>query len=201
MKFLFIIFVSVYSLFGCGYSISDFYIEPKSSNIQMLLEKEAIILKQTTYNNQDYTHYDFQEFYLKYGEPLKEAKYNTSFFAIIDKDIYCYDIEDSSISLQIKKQGDGVFEPTNNMINNHSYCFLNKEEIEPFILKNKIEIEKQKEELNSFKAFDPIISFILVFLISILLSFFILKILIYLIFKIFSKLKELFFFLWKKFNN
>lgn len=143
MKLLIVIFSSICSLLACGYSLWTFSIDPKNSNIQMLLEKELIHIEQLiTKPNYVYERYNF-----KFGEKFKETEFPSSFYAIIDKDIYCYDLKHLTIGLEIKKSGNGIFEPRENMININSYCFPNKEELNSYIEQNKEEINKQKNKL------------------------------------------------------
>ena len=143
MKLIIVIFSSICSLLACGYSIGTFSIDPKKSNIQMLLEKELIHIEQViTKPNYVYESHNF-----KFSEKFIETEYPSSFYAIIDKDIYCYDLKHLTIGLEIKKSGDGTFEPRENMININSYCFPNKEELNSYIEQNKEEIDKQKNKL------------------------------------------------------
>lgn len=179
MKFIIVIFSTIYSLFACGYSLSLFSIDPNNSNIQMLLEKEMIHIEQII-SKPDYI---YERHNLKFGEKFIETTYPISFYAIIDKDIYCYDLKHSTIQLEIKKSGDGMFEPKENMINMNSYCFQNKEDLNSFLTLNKEDINKQKNKLFledieeklynilPFLAFFILLAFILLFPVLLILFF------------------------------
>lgn len=147
MKLFFLMLISVYSLFGCGYSIYSFVIDPKSDNIQMLLKQESIHIKQVITNNESGKNRIFEEYNFKFGEEFKQTKYDSAFFAVIDKDLNCYDLNDSKYSIEIKKSGDGIWEPAENMIKLHSYCFSTKVELDSFLEKNKSDLQKEKRAL------------------------------------------------------